>query len=100
VIADSGRMPARIWQEALAALLRYEPCEGAIHDPTLVIGGEEDTVFDRYEQQALAASLRHATLRLLPGVGHSPHWESPDQFAAEVTEFLGAGVATATGARG
>jgi pimeloyl-ACP methyl ester carboxylesterase len=88
VIADSARVPARVWKEVLAGLLEYTASEADIQAPTLVLGGLCDSVFTVPEQEALARSIRGATLRLLPEIGHSPHWEHPMQFSLEVFDFL------------
>jgi pimeloyl-ACP methyl ester carboxylesterase len=88
VISDSARLPARVWKDVLRGLVDYQSSETDIQAPTLVIGGLCDSVFTRGEQESVAASVRGATLRLLPEVGHSPHWEQPVQFALEVLGFL------------
>jgi pimeloyl-ACP methyl ester carboxylesterase len=66
----------------------YAASESDIQAPTLVLGGERDTVFAPSEQQALAALVNGAALRLLPEIGHSPHWENPVQFVLEVVAFV------------
>ena len=90
VIADSARVPARVWKEVLAGLLAYPPSEADIQAPTLVLGGERDTIFAPAELSAAAAKVRQAELRMLAEVGHSPHWENPVQFTLEVIRFLSA----------
>lgn len=90
VIADSARVPARVWKEVLTGLMTYPACEADIQAPTLVLGGDRDSVFAPAEQEAVAAKVRGAALRVLPDVGHSPHWENPVQFALEVVGFLSA----------
>jgi pimeloyl-ACP methyl ester carboxylesterase len=89
VIADSARVPARVWKDVLAALLAYTPPDSPIRSRTLVVGGDRDSVFSPAEQEAVAASIPGAAFTLLPDIGHSPHWEHPIQFALEVLEFLG-----------
>jgi pimeloyl-ACP methyl ester carboxylesterase len=54
----------------------------------LLIGGDADAVFAVHEQRALAAKIAGASLRLLEGVGHAPHWEVPEIFVAELLPFL------------
>lgn len=36
----------------------------------------------------LAGRLRSAELIVYPGVGHTPRWEDPARFAADVTAFV------------
>ena len=55
--------------------------------PTLVIVGEEDTpALDA--SRFLAAKLPAATLKVLPGTGHTLNLEEPEAFNASVLEFL------------
>ncbi|HEV2778465.1 MAG TPA: alpha/beta fold hydrolase [Actinophytocola sp.] len=52
--------------------------------PTLVIAGEKDAVLDSADtQRRLTATAPHATVHLLPGVGHFPAGQ-----AAPIHEFL------------
>ena len=59
------------------------------HAPTLVLGGDRDAVFSVPEQRAVAEAIRGATLVIVPGVGHTLHWEDPPRFVSEVLAFLG-----------
>ncbi|MGA8604946.1 MAG: alpha/beta hydrolase [Thermoplasmata archaeon] len=56
--------------------------------PTLVSTGERSPPFLGRIGRRLAESLRNATFRTLPGVGHVPHISDPDQFIALVHSFL------------
>ncbi len=54
----------------------------AITTPTLVIAGEADTVTPlALLQPEVVAKIPGATLQLMPGVGHYPQIEIPDEFA-------------------
>ncbi|MHC2437661.1 pimeloyl-ACP methyl ester carboxylesterase [Bradyrhizobium sp. USDA 4451] len=55
--------------------------------PTLVIGGESDTVTRASHSEAIAAAIAHAKLVLLPGV-HILNVEQADRFNSEVLSFL------------
>ena len=61
-----------------------------IETKALVIGGSEDRLVRDYPAAArnVAERLRNAELVLFPGVGHSPHFEIPDEFHAELIRFL------------
>jgi pimeloyl-ACP methyl ester carboxylesterase len=87
-IADSGRVPARVWKAVLAGLLNYRPQEADLRCPTLVLGGDRDGVFSRGEQEGIARRIPGATLRVFTDVGHALHWEDPDRFAVEFAAFL------------
>jgi pimeloyl-ACP methyl ester carboxylesterase len=56
--------------------------------PCLLITGERDFAAEPAETLALAEILPHGVTRVLPGCGHFPMSESPDDFADAVTTFL------------
>lgn len=62
-----------------------------IDTKALVIGGRDDRLGGgRYQEQATMVSetLPNAALILYPGVGHSPHFEHPEEFHADLADFL------------
>lgn len=79
VIAESRKVPARVWKAAIAGTWAYR-VEWPITVPTLIIGGEEDAVFSRAEQTALFHAVERSALHLEPDVGHTIHWEAPERF--------------------
>jgi non-heme chloroperoxidase len=87
VVAESLRVPARVWKAAASGLLDDRPV-GTITCPTLIVGGTADGVFPPEEQSALAASIPGARLELMDGVGHAPHWEDPERFIAALVRAL------------
>ena len=87
VIANSRRMPARIWKAALQGLMEFEPAGGRPDIRTLVLGGREDAVFSRTEQIVLARQYPRGELQLMDGVGHSLHWEQPAMFVNALARF-------------
>lgn len=56
--------------------------------PVLITTGERSPPPLHRIAARLAGSLRNATLRSLPDVGHAPHLSDPDQFIALVHGFL------------
>ena len=87
VIANSRRMPARIWKAVIQGLIEFEPA--AIPPPvrTLVLGGREDAVFSSTEQMSLARQFPRGELQLVDGIGHTLHWEQPAMFVSALTRF-------------
>jgi pimeloyl-ACP methyl ester carboxylesterase len=87
VIANSRRMPARIWQAVLQGLIEFEP--GVVRPAvrTLVLGGREDAVFSSTEQMVLARQFPRGELHLVDGIGHTLHWEQPAMFVSALTRF-------------
>ena len=90
VVADSAAMPARIWKAALEGQMSHTVNHAAIARPSLVIGGDRDAVFSRAELEQVGHAIPGATLRILPDVGHAPHWEQPDLIARAIADFLAA----------
>lgn len=62
----------------------------AIRTPTLVVWGEHDSLFPLATGERLADTLPDAELRVLRGVGHVPHVESPGRLAAAFLDFVDA----------
>lgn len=89
IVAESLKLPGQTWRTVLAALAQEDLTDALsqIAVPTLLICGEEDLLFGLPSQQALRAGLPNAELALLPGLGHSPHWEDPAAVAALCCEF-------------
>jgi pimeloyl-ACP methyl ester carboxylesterase len=40
------------------------------------------------EQESLRAAIPGARLVTYAGAGHSPHWEEPERFAAQLAAFV------------
>jgi non-heme chloroperoxidase len=88
--SEVRKVPARVWRETFEALLRYDDSGevGRIVAPTLLIWGNRDGMVGRTMQQQLASRIRRAELLVYEGVGHTPRWEAPSRFAADVTAFV------------
>ncbi|WP_253905660.1 alpha/beta hydrolase [Arthrobacter sp. H5] len=56
--------------------------------PVLLIAAELDDIGSVPEQRALAAMIPDCTLRIIPGVGHLIHYETPDTAAELIINFL------------
>jgi pimeloyl-ACP methyl ester carboxylesterase len=57
--------------------------------PALVITGDEDSMIPIDESRAMAATLKAATLTIVPKAGHLANLEQPDAFNSALTAFLG-----------
>jgi pimeloyl-ACP methyl ester carboxylesterase len=90
VVAESVKLPARVWRTVMAGLLDadYPTRLGDSRIPTLILWGDRDAFFPRTEQDALAAVLGAVPLKVYPETGHSPHWERPAEVARDLEEFL------------
>jgi pimeloyl-ACP methyl ester carboxylesterase len=76
---------------AMAAEIVHQPDQLAalagVTCPTLVMVGDEDTVFLE-PSRALSATIPRAELVVIPGAGHSPQFENPGSWYAGLRTFL------------
>ncbi len=84
------------WPRNLLALYQMHPPRdpwdwrsevSRLEVPVLVIHGEEDTI-PLASSEEWASTLPDAHLLVIPGVGHFPHIEAPDNFFPAVNNFL------------
>ena len=91
LVAESLKLPARVWKSALDGLFAFD--DGAdlerIAAPTLLIWGEWDRWLPREEEDHLAARIPGARVMVYPATGHSPNWERPERVAADLDAFMG-----------
>jgi pimeloyl-ACP methyl ester carboxylesterase len=90
VVTESLKLPASVWRAVLAGLLAHDSKHqlATIKVQTLILWGNKDAFFPQSEQQLLVTGLAKAVLKVYPDVGHSPHWERPQQIARDIEEFL------------
>jgi rifampin ADP-ribosylating transferase len=89
-VHDGLRMPAHAWKAILNGLCEATPPteSGTITAPTLILWGAEDNLLPRSGQEALAARIPGAVLKVYPGVGHVVLWECPEQVAEDAAAFF------------
>lgn len=90
VIRESLRLPARVWHPLIEGIVSMPFPAGlsSLTMPVLLMRGEEDAVFPRTELEALETLVPRAKVLEYEGVGHAPHWESPERFARDLEAFL------------
>ncbi|HEX7997557.1 MAG TPA: alpha/beta fold hydrolase [Pyrinomonadaceae bacterium] len=90
VMAESSKLPARVWRALMEGMLKSDVSSelSKIKAPTLVLWGDKETIFPRTEQDALTTTLPNARLKVYADTGHSPHWERPEQFVSDVKDFI------------
>lgn len=83
------KVPARVWRETFAELLRYDDMTELplIEAPTLLVWGDADALISRDMQDHLARSIPNADLLVYPGVGHTPRWDDPVRFRDDLATF-------------
>jgi non-heme chloroperoxidase len=93
LVAESRKLPARVWRDAADGVVAFDDAAdlGRIAAPTLLVWGDRDGLLPPQEQQRLAAAIPGARSQVYPETGHSPHWEHPERFAADLDAFLRAG---------
>lgn len=89
LISESLKVPAHVWKGVLAGLLRVDnrsalPC---ITAPTLVLWGNEDSIFTRKDQDDLLERISDSRF-IEYTAGHALHWEKPDEVAADLINFV------------
>jgi non-heme chloroperoxidase len=90
LIAESLKLPARVWKSALDGLFAFDDAAdlGRIAAPTLLIWGEWDRWLPREEEDQLAVAIPGARVVVYPATGHSPNWERPERVAADLDAFM------------
>jgi non-heme chloroperoxidase len=90
LIADSLKLPARVWKRALEGLFAFDDAAdlGRIAAPTLLIWGEWDRWLPREEEDHLGAVIPEARVVVYAATGHSPNWERPERVAADLDAFM------------
>ncbi len=90
VVAESARLPARVWRAVLRRLLQFDLSQDLdlIGVPTVIFWGERDSLSSYEEQQELEAAIPGAELRVYAGAGHALHWEEPRRFAEDLANFV------------
>jgi non-heme chloroperoxidase len=90
VVAESLRLPPWAWHRVLGEISQ-EDLTADLHRidaPTRLIWGDRDVLFELAHQNALRTGIRGAQLEVMPGYGHSPHWEDPAAVAASIMRFV------------
>jgi len=90
VVAESDKVPARVWRDALAGMRSAKTADllPRLEAPTLIVWGERDAVFGREQQDILLGRIQRATLEIYPETGHAPHWEQPARFTRDLARFV------------
>jgi non-heme chloroperoxidase len=91
VVAESLRLPARVWRELLAGMIATDRAValGRSGIPTLVLRGEKDLYITAQETLALSTMVAATRTKTYSNTGHGPHWEQPAGFARDVLAFIG-----------
>ena len=89
IVSESMKVPAHVWRAALAGMLMadHRPLLTKVTAPTFIAWGRQDGIFTRNDQDELLGWIPNAVWKEYEA-GHGPHWEKPEEFAADLEEFL------------
>lgn len=90
LVQEALKVPARVWRASFQGLLEDDLSRelDKIKSPTLIVWGDRDAILSRSDQEMLAAAIEDSRLIVYGGAGHSPHWEDPERFAADLAAFM------------
>lgn len=92
LVAESLKTPARVIRATWAGIREFDLGDDLkrITTPTLLVWGDQDPVSlaSREAQDWFLTEIPDARLSVYEGVGHSPHWEAPGRFAADLVSFI------------
>lgn len=79
----------RLWNTQLQDRYLLDARIDALQQPTLVLWGGDDKVFNASGAEVLRRRLKNVQVEVLPGVGHLPMMEAPQPTAQRYVQFLG-----------
>jgi len=89
LVDELVKVPVVAWEEMFTSLLDYDDSSELwqLSMPALMVWGDLDPLVTRAMQETLKSELSRAELRVYEGAGHTPRWEQPERFAADVASF-------------
>ena len=90
IVAESLKLPPRLWRLAIDRLVEYDDSQqlAKIEVPTLLLWGDRDALFSRADQDRFMATLPTARLTVYEETGHCPNWERPEQVADDIASLI------------
>jgi pimeloyl-ACP methyl ester carboxylesterase len=86
--ADTGAERFLAQQRAIMSRIDSRPSLAAIKVPTLVIRGAQDGITTQAHQDEILAGIPHARFVEMPGVGHLPTLEAPEETNRLLKDWL------------
>jgi pimeloyl-ACP methyl ester carboxylesterase len=92
IVAESMKIPARLWPVQVDALMAYDAAAalGKLRAPTQLLWGDHDVLFSREDQDRFLAAVPGARLKVYEETGHCPNWERPEDVAGDIAAFVAA----------
>ena len=90
MIAEVQRVPAAMFHELAKGSADPQHVEklSRIKAKTLLLWGENDSMFSRADQTGLLAAIPGSKLIAYPKTGHALHWEHPERFASDLLALM------------
>lgn len=90
MVAQTLKLPTAVFRQVLDAFVADDTRTmlSRIDVPVQLIWGNRDAFVSRGDQRALLEALPKASLREYADVGHTPHWECPARFVADLMDFV------------
>jgi pimeloyl-ACP methyl ester carboxylesterase len=88
--SESAATPQQVWNGVLVGLsiADWSALAPQIEAPTLVLWGDQDSLFGAPEQEALRTALPAARFETFEGLGHNMFWEQPERAGRLIADFL------------
>lgn len=81
--------PPEMFRRQVDAVRAMPPVDlGAITAPALGLAGDEDLLMPEKVMTAALDGLANLQMRVIPGAGHSLHWDAPEEAAKAIGTFL------------
>ena len=93
IVAESLKIPARLWRPMVEGLLAQDDAAELhrIAAPVLLLWGDKDALFSRADQDRFLAAQPRAELKIYEETGHCPNWERPEDVGADIAAFVRTG---------
>ena len=89
-VAESLKVPAQVWKQIAEGFMSIDYTDKlhSITKPTLIIWGDKDGVALLAGQKILSTNIRNSRLLVYNDTGHALHWELPERFAKDLSDFI------------
>lgn len=90
MIGEVQKVPAAMFHELAkgSADPRHAEKLARIRAKTLLLWGDQDSMFSKADQDALLKLIPGSRLIPYPNTGHALHWEYPERFAQDLSTFM------------
>jgi non-heme chloroperoxidase len=90
LVDDVLHVPHAAWTEMFTSLLDHDDTTALaqVPVPVALVWGDDDPLVPRAMQDELLRLLPDAQLLVYAHVGHTPRWEQPERFAADLLAFV------------